>query len=114
MAKSRKAFIVSVMLLPALLLAGCSDRDTTLSEHVAAAQAAADRAERAQEAAEKAAKTAGAAPAQFDESGDETQQEPGSEEAAYEGDDTPADNIINSAPVPQAATQSTIPGAPGA
>lgn len=47
----------------ALLLGACSDRDTQLSEAIAAAEQAADRAEKAAERAEAAAGKAGAEPA---------------------------------------------------
>ncbi len=48
------AFVVA----GAMLLGGCSGRDTDLAEQVGAANAAADRAEKAAEQAEKAAKDA--------------------------------------------------------
>ena len=52
--KSRTV-LAALLFAPALLLGGCSSRDTVLSEKVAAADAAAARAQMAADRAEKAA-----------------------------------------------------------
>jgi hypothetical protein len=55
-------FRLPVLVAAALVINGCSGRDTDLAEKLAAVEAAAARAEAAADRAEKAAKTAGAPP----------------------------------------------------
>ena len=89
-------FRVPVLVAAALVISGCSGRDTDLAEKLAAVEAAAARADAAADRAEKAAKAAGApAPVVMD-------AEPESNDAegeVIEDDSSEADT----APVPAAA-----------
>ena len=55
---NRHLLLAALVLAPALLIGGCSSRDTVLAEKVAAADAAATRAEKAADRAEQAANKA--------------------------------------------------------
>lgn len=89
-----------VLLVPALLLGGCS-RDANLAEKVAAADAAALRAEQAAQRAEHAAgEVAKAQPATVIEA--EAEPDP--------NDDQPEQANANEAPAPAPAPEPTIEG----
>ncbi len=103
----RKARRVCLWLTPVLLLAGCSGAadEKSMSEQLAAAEAAADRAIKAQQAAERAAAAAGAAANQAAPVAEEAEPsfEDG-EELSGDGNLQP-ESIPLSAPQPPAAPE---------
>lgn len=85
--------LAMLLLAPALLLGGCSSRDTLLGEKLAAADAAAVRAEKAADRAEKAAGQSEKQPAAVEVDAEpEDLQDPGPEQDQQQAASAPTDH----------------------